>query len=84
MILNFFFYILNNIFELLAFILPAWNYPPEFAAGIKYLVSCLMSLNFIFPVFNALAVLGVIIGFELVYYPAKIISKLIFKDRMDI
>jgi hypothetical protein len=77
-------FLFNVAVGLLITVLPTFSYPHTFITGLNYFVSGANGINFIFPIFDLFAVVGVLISFELVLWPAKFILKLILGNRIDI
>jgi sterol desaturase/sphingolipid hydroxylase (fatty acid hydroxylase superfamily) len=77
-------YLFGIIISALAAILPEWTYPTTFIDGIKFFMVGADSLNFIFPIYTFIQVALFSIAFEVSYYSARIVGKLILADRIDI
>jgi hypothetical protein len=77
-------YIFSKIISAFVYILPTWTFPTTFIDGLKFFLVGANQLNFLFPIYTLLQVAGFLISFEIVYYTARFISKLILKDRIDI
>ena len=78
MILTFFFYILTIFLTLLIHLLPDWTlWPDDLATSFNYFFSLLAKLNFLFPIDVLFDVILFVIGFEVLYFTAKIVLKVI-------
>ena len=76
--------ILSKIIEVFVFILPEWDLPDKFINAINYFLASAKSVNFIFPIYDLLGIVLILISFEVLLYTSHLISKLIFKDRLDL
>ena len=65
-------------------ILPIWVFPVQLTSALQLFFSSADSINFIFPIYDLLYVAGFLITFETVLFATRLVSKLIFKDRVDI
>lgn len=78
MILTFLFYVLTIFLSLLVGLLPTWTlWPADLTTSLNYFFSVLAKLNFLFPVDTLFAVILFVIGFEILYFTAKIVLKII-------
>lgn len=77
-------FIFNVIAGILNDVLPSFSYPDTFITALEFFVDNGNKINFIFPIFDLYAVVGILIGFELVYWPARFIIKLILGNRVKI
>lgn len=70
--------IFDWLLRLIIWKLPVWTpYPAEFKNGLNYFISSFKELNFIIPVDTILSAGLIFIGFEVIYYGAKLIIMII-------
>lgn len=66
------------IISTITLLLPSWDiFPPDLYNGLTYFFSSLAKMNFIFPVDTLFTVLLFIVNFEVIYFTAKIIMKIV-------
>jgi len=64
------------VMAVLSAVLPTWNvWPQTLLDGINTFANSFMKLDFIFPIHETFIALEFLIGFEAVYYTAKIVFK---------
>lgn len=78
MITNIFLYVVSQIVHILAQILPTWQvWPAELTSGITYFFTQIYIFNFIFPIDTFMQVFSFLITFEVAYFGAKILIKIL-------
>lgn len=82
MIITTIFFVIGNIFQLLASFLPIWSvYPPEILAGFTYFGQCLMKLNFLLDMYSLCAAIVFLVQFFAIYYTIRLIVSMISAIR---
>ena len=70
--------IVSWFIRVLVFILPAWSpWPQDLLDGLTYFFSSLAKLNFLFPIDTLFTIILFVINFEVLYFGAKLLTKVI-------
>lgn len=71
-------YLIGQLLNLLAFLLPTWQiWPQTLTDGLTFFAQKLSLLNFILPMDTLMTALIFFISFEVAYFGAKIIIKIL-------